>query len=100
MGSTRSDGNNWDQSKLKSNFTLTPDLIKYQIERQLLEDIRIATNQGMVLGNERFTAEIESLTGRRTAKKFGARRINNAPVRPASASTTHKSRFVKATTMT
>jgi len=48
------------------------ELFKYQVEGKLLEEIRVATNQGMVLGNERFTEEIESLTGRRmTAKKMG-----------------------------
>ena len=48
------------------------ELFKHQVEGQLLEDIRVATNQGRVLGNERFTAEVESLTGRRmTAKKMG-----------------------------
>jgi len=48
------------------------ELFKYQLEDELLEDIRLASNQGMALGNERFKAEIESLTGRRmTAKKRG-----------------------------
>ena len=48
------------------------ELFKYQVEGKLLEDIRTATNRGMVLGNERFTVEVESLTGRRmTAKKMG-----------------------------
>ena len=32
--------------------------------------------------------------------RFATRRINSAPVRPASASTTHKSRYVKATSLT
>ena len=48
------------------------DLFKYHVEGKLLEDIRSAANKGMALGNERFEAEIESLTGRRmTAKKMG-----------------------------
>ena len=48
------------------------ELFKYQIEGQLLEDIRSAINLGMALGNERFTAVVESLTGRRmTAQKMG-----------------------------
>lgn len=48
------------------------ELFKYQVEGKLLEDIRTVTNQGMVLGNERFTEEVEVLTGRRmTAKKMG-----------------------------
>ena len=42
------------------------------LEGKLLEDIRLAANKGMALGNGRFEAEIESLTGRRmTAKKMG-----------------------------
>jgi putative transposase len=37
-----------------------------------LADIRLATNKGMALGNERFAAEVESLTGHRmTAQKVG-----------------------------
>jgi len=48
------------------------DLFKYHVEGKLLEEIRSAANKGMALGNERFEAEIESLTGRRmTAKKMG-----------------------------
>ncbi|OQK18776.1 transposase [Methyloprofundus sedimenti] len=58
-----------EPEKRRANYR---DLFKYPVEGQLLEDIRIAANKGMVLGNERFTAEIESLTGRRmTAKKMG-----------------------------
>lgn len=48
------------------------ELFTYQVQGQLLKDIRIATNQCMVLGNEQFTAEIESLTGRRMTEKNGA----------------------------
>jgi len=48
------------------------ELFKYHVEGKLLEDIRSAENKGMALGNVRFEAEIESLTGRRmTAKKMG-----------------------------
>jgi putative transposase len=48
------------------------ELFKYHIDGKLLEDIRLAANKGMVLGNERFEAEVESLTGRRMkAKKMG-----------------------------
>ena len=48
------------------------ELFKYHVEGKLLEEIRSAANKGMALGNERFEAEIESLTGRRmTAKKMG-----------------------------
>ena len=48
------------------------ELFKYQVEGKLLEDIRLATNIGMVLGSGRFEAEVENLTGRRMpAKKMG-----------------------------
>lgn len=54
---------------MQSNYR---ELFKYHVEGKLLEDIRFAANKGMVLGNERFEAEVESLTGRRmTAKKMG-----------------------------
>lgn len=48
------------------------ELFKYHVEGKLLEDIRFAASKGMVLGNERFEAEVESLTGQRMiAKKMG-----------------------------
>ena len=48
------------------------ELFKYHVEGSLLEDIRLATNKGLALGNERFEMEVERLTGRRmTAKKMG-----------------------------
>ena len=48
------------------------ELFKNQVEGKLLEEIRSATNKGMVLGNGRFVAEVESLTGRRmSAKNMG-----------------------------
>ncbi|QEP42074.1 transposase [Ectothiorhodospiraceae bacterium BW-2] len=50
------------------------DLFKYQIDGQLIDDIRKATNKGLALGNERFIAEIEHLTGTRLqAAKRGRR---------------------------
>lgn len=48
------------------------ELFKYHVEEKLLEDIRLAANKGMVLGNGRFESEVENVTGRRmTAKKMG-----------------------------
>ncbi|HHH42564.1 MAG TPA: transposase [Gammaproteobacteria bacterium] len=38
------------------------------IEEALLKEIRCSVNQGMALGNERFKAEVEALTGRRTTR--------------------------------
>jgi len=47
-------------------------LFNYHIEGKLLEDIRLATNIGMVLGSDHFKQEIQALTGRRmTACKIG-----------------------------
>ena len=41
------------------------ELFAGQLDRPTLNTIRQATNQGMALGNDRFKAEIERLTGRR-----------------------------------
>jgi len=47
-------------------------LFKRHVEGKLLEEIRQAVNKGLALGNDRFKAEIERLTGRRvTSKKMG-----------------------------
>ena len=59
-------------SDLKERQANYRDLFKHQVEGKLLTDIRQAVNKGMALGNERFKAEIESLTGRRvTPMKIG-----------------------------
>jgi putative transposase len=56
----------------KERQTSYRELFKYHVEGKLLEEIQLAVNKGMVLGNERFKAEIERLTGQRmTAKKMG-----------------------------
>lgn len=48
------------------------DLFKHQVEGELLEEIRQEVNKGMALGNARFKADIERLTGRRmTTNKSG-----------------------------
>jgi putative transposase len=39
-------------------------LFRNQVEGKLLEDIRQASNKGLVLGNERFLEEVEVLTGK------------------------------------
>ncbi|RIZ70662.1 MAG: transposase, partial [Methylococcales bacterium] len=42
------------------------------VDETLVEEVRLTVNKGLVLGNERFKAEIESLTGRRMkAKSMG-----------------------------
>ncbi|WP_339723373.1 transposase [uncultured Paraglaciecola sp.] len=49
-------------------------LFPQHLEDKLLEDIRLAINKGMAIGNQRFKAQIEELTGRRmTPKKVGRR---------------------------
>ncbi|OQK15155.1 hypothetical protein AU255_18500 [Methyloprofundus sedimenti] len=57
-----------EPEKWRANYR---EFFKYPIEGQLFGGIRIATNQGMIIGNERFTAEIEKLTGRRMTTKNG-----------------------------
>ena len=58
--------------ELKERQTNYRALFDCPIEGALLEAIRGATNKGLVLGNEGFEEEVESLTGRRmTAKKRG-----------------------------
>ena len=42
------------------------DLFKSHIDGELLTDIRLALNTGLVLGTERFKAEVEQMTGKRT----------------------------------
>jgi putative transposase len=48
------------------------ELFKAHIDTELLKEIRESVNKGLALGNERFTTEIEALTGQRiTPKKAG-----------------------------
>ncbi len=42
------------------------ELFADELDRAVLHQIRQVSNQGMVLGNDRFKSEIERLTGRRT----------------------------------
>jgi len=44
-------------------------LFEYHINDREIELIRSATNKGMVVGNDRFRKEIETLTGRRVREK-------------------------------
>ncbi len=48
------------------------ELVEHHVEGKLLEEIRLVTHKGMPLGDARFKAETERLTGRRmTVKKMG-----------------------------
>ncbi len=42
------------------------ELFVDELDKAVLHQIRQVSNQGMVLGNDRFKSEIERLTGRRT----------------------------------
>ena len=47
-------------------------LFRVQLDRAAIDDIRLALNQSQPLGNERFYAKIEKVTGvRREAKPIG-----------------------------
>jgi len=52
-------------------------LFKGNLDTNTLIEIRLSTNKGMALGNERFQQEIERLSGRRvTSLKRGPKRIS------------------------
>ena len=56
------------------------DLCRAQLDRQAIDDIRLALNQNQPLGNSRFYAKIEAMTGqRRQAKPRGRPRIRHDP---------------------
>jgi len=44
-------------------------LFTYQVEGELLEEIRTNTNKEMAIGHDRFKEKIEKLTGRRVMPK-------------------------------
>jgi putative transposase len=48
-----------------SRMTAYRNLFRYELEQELITEIRNASKTGMVLGNERFRKEIEQLTGQR-----------------------------------
>jgi putative transposase len=55
-------------------------LFRGQMERAAIYDIRLALNQGQPLGNERFYAKIERMTGvRREARPRGRPRREPEP---------------------
>jgi putative transposase len=54
-------------------------LFRAQLDQPAIDDIRLALNQSQSLGNERFYARIEKMTGaRREAKPRGRPRIEGA----------------------
>ncbi|MGA7181053.1 MAG: transposase [Thiobacillaceae bacterium] len=62
------------------------DLFRAQLDGKAIDDIRLALNQNQPLGNARFYARIEAITGqRREARPRGRPRVqrDNAPAREA-----------------
>jgi putative transposase len=56
------------------------DLFRAQLDRAALNDIRLALNQNQPLGNKKFSAKIEQLTGiRREARPRGRPRMDAGP---------------------
>jgi len=52
------------------------DLFRTELEREAIDDIRLAINQDQPLGNERFLTRIEKMTGiRRQARPRGRPRL-------------------------
>ncbi len=51
------------------------DLFAHDVEGELLEEIRANTHKGLAVGNDRFKAEIETLTGRRLKSKKRGRPV-------------------------
>lgn len=55
-------------------------LFRSQLDKAAIDDIRLALNQSQPLGNERFYAKIEKMTGiRREAKARGRPRLERGP---------------------
>jgi len=55
-----------DKAERQENYRA---LFNHHVEETVLDEVRLTVNKGLVLGNERFKAEIESLTGRRMKPK-------------------------------
>jgi putative transposase len=51
------------------------ELFKHHFSDTVLEQIRKATNKGMIVGNDRFREKIEALTGRRVKEKKRGRPV-------------------------
>ncbi|MCK7576950.1 MAG: hypothetical protein MZV65_14605 [Chromatiales bacterium] len=59
-------------------------LFRAHLEEAAIDDIRLALNQSQPLGNARFLAKIEQMTGRRReAKPRGRPRVQDRSVEPA-----------------
>jgi len=61
-----------EESDRQENYRM---LFSHHIESELLNEIRTSTHKGMVVGNNRFKEEIETLTGRRLKSKKRGRPV-------------------------
>ena len=62
----------YSQKERQHNYC---ELFRSVTDKRILEQIRAATNKGMVVGNNQFKEEIEALTGRRVRSKKRGRPI-------------------------
>lgn len=60
------------------------ELFRYELEPELVDEIRQATNGNFVLGDGRFAAEVERMLGRRVARGKPGRPFKKSPPSPAS----------------
>ena len=51
------------------------ELFKHHVEGKLLHDIRQASNKGLALGNARFIADVEAMTGKRLVEGKRGRKV-------------------------
>jgi len=70
-----------DSDKRRKNYR---ELFTHHFSDTVLEQIRKATNKGMIVGNDRFREEIEALTGRRVKEKKSSLLSNRPSIRHAS----------------
>jgi putative transposase len=61
-----------DSDKRRKNYR---ERFKHPFRDTVLEQIRKATNKGMIIGNDQFREEIEALTGGRVNKKKRGRPV-------------------------
>lgn len=74
--------NDLGKDKVERQIVYRELFVGYVVNAKLIEDIENATNKGMALGNDRFKAQIELLTGRRVTAKKSGRPIGWRKARP------------------
>lgn len=60
------------------------ELFRFQLDPGLVDDIRRATNGNFALGNERFSAEVSAMLGRRVVPGMSGRPRKATKLEPAS----------------